>query len=159
MNLKSTRLQQWRNPCANHESACVDHGYLRGEKKKLTRRRGERGELWNGSPWKKSACESTLARHSQGTTPSHHQQSPHLRASAPPRETNSRQMPPMSALAWITAIFEEKKRNSRGDGENAESCGTEVRGKNRPANPLWGRLSQGTTPSHHQQSPHLRASA
>ena len=57
--------------------------------------------------------------------------------SAPPRETNSRQMPTMSALAWITAIFEEKKRNSRGDGENAESCGTEVRGKNRPANPLW----------------------
>ena len=43
----------------------------------------------------------------------------------------------MSALAWITAIFEEKKRNSRGDGENAESCGTELRGKNRPANPLW----------------------
>ena len=43
----------------------------------------------------------------------------------------------MRALAWITAIFEEKKRNSRGDGENAESCGTEVRGKNRPANPLW----------------------
>ena len=69
-----------------------------------------------------------------------------FRASAPPRETNSRQMPTMSALAWITAIFEEKKRNSRGDGENAESCGTELRGKNRPANPLWGRLSQGTTP-------------
>ena len=129
------------------------------EKKRNSRGDGENAESCGTEVRGKNRPANPLwSCLSQGTTSPPRQQFPRLRASAPPRETNSRQMPPISALAWITAIFEEKKRNSRGDGENAESCGTELRRKNRPANPLWGRLSQGTTPPPRKQFPHLRAS-
>ena len=76
-----------------------------------------------------------------------------VKSSASPRDSYSGKMPPISAPAWITATFEEKRRISRG---GAESWGKEVPGKNRPLIP-FGATTLKEWP--HRIINNLRASA
>ena len=125
----------------------MDHGYLRGEKQI------SRGGAENAESWGKEVRGKNRPLIYFGATTI--KEGPHriinnLRASSPPRDSYSGQMPAISAPAWITAIFKEEKNLTRRRGE----LGKGSPGKKSTANLLWGdHIATTSSP------PRLRVSA
>ena len=135
----------------------MDHGYLRGEKQ-ISRGGAENAESWGkevrgknrpliyfGGPFSRKGSPAMAN---------------YLRASASPRDSYSGKMPAISAPAWITAIFEEKRKNlTRRRGE----LGKGSPGKKSTANLLWGdHIATTSSPprdSYSGQMPPIRAPA